>query len=41
MYYAGICLEGLRKTMKTSVSVAGIWDEVNEYLDRVNDTYKK
>jgi hypothetical protein len=24
-YYPGICLEGLRKTTKTSVRPAGVW----------------
>jgi hypothetical protein len=26
-YYPGICLEGLRKTTKTSVRIAGLQDE--------------
>jgi hypothetical protein len=27
-YYSGICLEGLRKTMKASIRIAGLWADI-------------
>jgi hypothetical protein len=28
MYYSGVCMEGLRKTTKTSIRKCGIWADI-------------